>query len=417
VRIVTTSIDHPGIVDRGPAAGGHPRAGGGRGSPGGCHPRLVGSVLLLVVLAPVIAGGAVNVTLVDSSLQSREVRLQAMGQDQVRFAGEDRRLVTEPIGQYVELRFDPGPAESAPTQWVEMTDDQRLVGEPTGDGEMTESLTWKTDTLGTFDLSLDRIRAVRLGKPVPDADMADVIVSANGDRLEGFVLGMSGEGIEFQPNGSDQTLTLQWAQLGSMRLANPDADRDADRYQITTVTGDRLRVGDLAFTGSVFRFEPVLRASGEAVQLDPRAVRRIAVPSDAGQLRSLVAMPTSRVAGGEAFGVTWPIHTRGDAMHLHAPVTVRIDLAKGSNRAAGVVRLDVQPRHRQAARQWSDMTVVLRQGEAAIWRARITAETSEAAFNVAVEEGPMFIEVEVGRFGPVLDRVRIEDAVVLVGGQ
>src|SRR5690606_7073652 len=117
--------------------------------------------------------------------------------------------------------------------------------------------------------------------------------------------------------------------------------------------------------------------------------------------------------GGQVFGVTWPPRTRADQVLLHAPMTVEYELPAGASRVAATVELalDDVPVH---ARSWADCDVTVTAQGSAPQQIHLTAAQPKATINLPIDGAGLIIQLDAGAHGPMLDRVRLVDAMVLV---
>ena len=88
-------------------------------------------------------------------------------------------------------------------------------------------LRWRHEVLGEFEVSLDEVKQIVWNNPplqnaVSQEQGGDTITLNNGDHLTGFVTSLSKQGVELIPASSTQPVTIPYARIASLALANPD---------------------------------------------------------------------------------------------------------------------------------------------------------------------------------------------------
>ena len=108
--------------------------------------------------------------------------------------------------------------------YLELVDGQRFPGtlRPSDTGEPV----WRSAWLKDIRFDLDRISRLNLsedGRAVPDAVDADVVVLANGDRIEGLVadIGFNVEIEVDRPDGETNSVMIPLDRIASISLVNP----------------------------------------------------------------------------------------------------------------------------------------------------------------------------------------------------
>lgn len=399
----------------------------GRGPARSALPSAIAAASLAVL--GVLASPAAGVTpaeLVAHDLTAQPVNVTALREGQISFFDAERRLRREQADRFIGLRRiggDSSVADAAATgaARLELVDGQVLTGEwrpaEGGDGS---TVSWRSASLGEFDIPLDRVRSIVL---TPDAAIEptqaaeDVVRLRNGDELRGFVSAVETEGLRLEVQGVDQPVTLPLDRVAWLRLSNPPADMPASAGQqlVTFADGSRVLVSGLDLASDQVSFRPAVTNDGraEAVVLPLDRVRRIDFVGLGWRLVELVDQPRQVTGGGEVFGLVMPPHVSSGMLRLHAPVTVRFDVPEGTIRFAATAELE---RDAAAASQepWADMEVIVSPGTPQEQRHRINDATPRADINAPVTSRELTIELDPGVNGPILDRLRLRDAVLLI---
>ncbi len=396
------------------------------------------------------AAGLTPAELLTPELQRRPVVLAGVSGGVISFFDEDRTLARASVEGFVRLTLtgeadrDGEPAASGtdgeaggvgPAGMIELTDGQRIAGRYTGAGGGAggdgDGVVWEHPALGRVDLPLDDLRRLVPASGGSGRDEAsrsavsavateDVVRLTNGDTLSGFVISLGDAGLTLQPDAGGE-VTLPLDRVALLALSNPEAASPAGADLVVLADGSRLRGMGLAITGDTVRFTPTLAAAAGPVELPLGAVRRVDFASSGVRLVDLADRPMHVVSGGEAFGLDLPPRVDGSTIHLHAPVTVRFDLPAGARRLAYTAELDLPgdvPPERAA---WAEVSVSA-SGEAADGAGAASAgvtldagqPVAESNLDLAADAAAVTLTVDPRRYGPVLDRVRLHDAVLLV---
>lgn len=357
-------------------------------------------------------------TLVDLELREHAVHLTSLRDGRISFFDATRRLRSDPVGDYLQLRglpdgTAPGPAagESAEPGVLQLTDGTRLIGRLASIRDDGQSLQWTHPQLGTLDVSLDDLAAVALdGRPMfgpPPA--ADRVVLLNGDGLSGFLERL----VALRVADDDALIELAIDRVARLITSNPRTR--ASEHGLWLADGSRLWAQSLTIESDAVRAQVRLPGAGlrDAGPWPLSAVERIDLAGSGYVLAPMVDLPWRLSAGGEVFGVSWSPRVEGQTLRLHAPVTLRVEAPPGSARLAFTAALDLDDAS-PAVRHWADCELLCRSADGVEQRIRLDARSPRAAVNLPVVEGPIWIELLAGAGGPVLDRVVLEDAVLLV---
>ena len=371
--------------------------------------------ILLMALGPLPTSAAVEAKLMDSEFRWQTVMVQSFGTDRIRFFDADRNLQQRDLDQFLRIVFsapDNGePAEAAGPDRknnrvrVVFNDGQRLTGRWVG--AEGDALQIEHDQLGRRSVSLDDLRRVEFvaeaAAAMPESAAEDTVTLANGDRLTGFVAALTPATITIETGPA--SIDLKTEQVRSVQLANPGRPAPGDRVF--------LRNGDIVITQSLRLVADRLTigTGDDAVELAPARVARIDLANPNLALRPLAGQPMSIIDGGEAFGVAWPPKIDPDGIRLHAPVTVQWEVPAGARWFAADARLDLAANHPR--RDWAGFELILRSGDQE-QRYTLDPETDAVPVRLKVTGGFITVTLEPGVNGPILDRLRLQDATLLV---
>ncbi|MEM9414369.1 MAG: hypothetical protein AAGA29_02675 [Planctomycetota bacterium] len=417
-------------------------------------------ILLSACLLPCVARaqGAVEALLYDLSLRPEPIVLLELDTDAERLVyynaqGERAEAAFDEI---VRLTFPSGTRaadESLPV--LATTDGQRIVGRSgqrlrpaIGDAE---SVGWRgVDGLPTVAVSLDDLAWVVLDPAVapPSAPPGDdVLVLTNGERLTGFVDALGLDAVGFVPDYANDPLSIQPARVAALFMSNQWSAFDGPSIFATLASGSRWRCSlgtlEVAGVGGVVGLRSALEdvAEGAEPALTPvrlgvsetdtetqrgwPVVTRLDFQVGRHRMVPLSSLTMTEVEPAEPFGVSMPTRRTADgSVALHAPVAVAFDLPDGAARLSAKVVLALGDDIPEDRRAWAGCVVVVAVGEAVLARMTIDHEQPEHTANVELPESAvpgaartLTIRIEEGVNGPILDRVELRDAEVIVLGE
>ena len=387
--------------------------------------------------------------LVGADLQPRRITLIALDEKAITYSGADRAIQNEPLTQHLQLRAtDTPPGEAsilarADLVAVRLVDGQVLAGSWVGPAAGREGQVFKLrhPTLGEFEVDLEATAQVAWGGPLPQGPTPSVdrVELVNGDAMSGFVVGVGEAGVELQPAGQPagqpRSVTLPRDRVRRLHLANPLTAQPPTQALLTFHDGVRVRASafrvDLSDAAGAAKLRFKSAAWSEERVLPLSALKRIEAPSAAGRLVELADLEM-KATGADVFGVELPPIRGARGLTLHAPVVLRFTLPPGAERVSLVAELlpellpDLLPERGLEAASggaaggglgssaWAHCVMVLVGGGEELARREITASRPNLTVQVPVKPGPLELRLEAGLNGPIQDRVRLRDAVVLI---
>lgn len=405
---------------------------------------LTTAVLMVAVLSRP-AGAITPAQALTPKLETQTINLSQLQGGQLSYFDNDRRLTVAPAGEFVRLTFENVEQlsaerldvsgvgeESAAPLIVELIDGQRLAGQWSGAARDGEALVWTHATLGRFTLGLDEVRSIsrRAASPTP-ADPAlldgDTLVMNNGDRLVGFVLAAEEAAVTIQPDGADDGVTLPIENVAQLTLTNPPSTSRVAGDLITLADGSRVRGTGVKILGSSLTFTPTLADVPQPVARPLAELRSLDFAASGYRLMELASLPMVYETQ-TAFGLP-VIPTLSDgALRLRSPTTVRFTLPAGVQGFSAQANLDLPQAVSAERAGWANVGLSvgwlesIGDDDASMTRWVLTPDQSAVWINLSpldtanASAGPreLVVDVDPAANGPVLDRIRITDAVLLV---
>ncbi|MAE65649.1 MAG: hypothetical protein CMJ18_15380 [Phycisphaeraceae bacterium] len=383
--------------------------------------------------APIVADAMTSATVIGPQLDRRTVSILSLHDGMLRFFDAERDLREDRLDRFIQIRDLKVEARARAKEkpavekasFITLTDGQRLVGEWVDGTAEGQALRWRHPQLGVFAVELRRIAVISLGGTEPPAGdrLGDALWLNNGDRLEGLLASVGEGEVSWQPQDAedDATLSIPLDRIAAFRLSNPGR-RDAPTGHLvwlrdgTGVRGDRLSIakGVLSVIPQLAAESSEGRDAAAAVTIAMSTVLRIDLHSRMGRLVDLRHCPMSVVGGGEVFGLEMPPRRVGDALWLHAPVVVRVDLPEGAQRFAAQVELATGV---ESTMTWADLDIVVDSGTEHPMRYRLHRDEPMTQINIAVKGRRLLIELAPGRNGPLMDRILMRNGLLFVAGE
>ena len=384
--------------------------------------------VMMVIAGGLIAGSACaqapwHATLIDNQLRSRSVSLVGLDAREVEYVDESGRVRRAPIGSLIALlpildqvfALPTGTGGAADGGLVELVDGQRLPGQlvPTAGGG--EAIVWEHASFGEITIALEDIAVMARSAAAHDAlsggeRTEDELLLVNGDRLSGFVIEL-GEPVEIET--ATGVVRVEHDRVAGAALSNP---REEMSGMIVWLADGTVAQVDTAITETSGVISLSLQ-SGQSAQYELRWLEGLAFES--GGIVALHSLDPVEERGLDERLYAWGIEREAKVLRseaaLHAgsivlpgPMEAVYDLPEGARRISGRARL---PR---GIGGWGDCEVVLLVDGAEVWRERVHSGAPSAEFNLRISGQSLAVRVEAGRYGPVWDRVTLEQAMIAV---
>jgi hypothetical protein len=382
--------------------------------------RFIGAALLCFVFSAAAApDGAVAVVTRDGMEPASEL-IEITGDGVVvrRADGQTRRF---DVGACVGFIHLAGPMDmpaargsSAGEGMLGLADGQRFPGEPVpSPAPASGDLSWRHPWFGELSIDFDRIAWVVFRPPFepPAATDADVVLLANGDRVEGFVEQI-GDPIELDVDGAP--VRIPFDRAVAMRLVNPRRDPQPGAMRVWLRNGTIVDTPGLRYDNADGLLEVRPITAGDAVVKDVSLSHVAGALFNPAALTALASIPPSDVSGPPARYVTPPpsVDPAPAALGLQAiqfsgPVVAHYPLPRGASRFVASARL---PRESD---EWADCEIIIRDDDREVFRVRLNAATPVVIVNAALRGAELTIEVAEGSHGPIRDWIILDHAMIL----
>lgn len=369
---------------------------------------------------------AQQAVLLGPDLESKGVTLRSLspeGVEVIDWQGNTRTVATDEV---LRLTFAPEPVAWPSNDYVlaKLRDGQALAGRliPSDD---EETIGLQLENQRTVSISLDDLVSLSMRRetvaPVVEED--DVLLLATGETLTGFVETITGQSVGFIVGDADDPIEIPLDRIRALAIANKPkpVENQAGLLRVVLTDGSlvllrgakRIDQTDTGMPSLVGK--PLLEVEPAGFEIPMRRVMRIEPLSGRLALSSLLAAPTEQVAGGEVFGVAMPprIDSKG-GLFMHAPTTLAFELPRGASRVALTAELDLRDDIPRARRAIAGCELVVYDGEKVIGELTLTYDQPPQRLNVPLSSRTLRLELKPGVNGPVLDRVRLTHAEVLI---
>jgi hypothetical protein len=366
----------------------------------------------------------------------------------------DRGWVTLDLQQCIALLNPDAESGSRPARGLLMlADGQRLPGEAVTAVEppVPDTLAWNHPWIGRIDVPFKLIAAVLLTDDAvaPPQGSADVVLTVNGDRQEGFITAIGDPvTIEVTPaTGTDgalatpQSVNIPLDRVVAITMVAPRqpgvgrrvwfAEGTVLDVQSVAVGDDgyvRMSGGALLGSAATAGGEKNVSAAGGAANNRRNANQppRVGISDIAAMLFDrealvpLALLPPVRVEGPSTrYLLPKPALLDPDAalglstIEYSGPLVVRYALPAGCQRFIASAEL---PRE---MREWGDCELIVRIDDEQVFRTHLSAQTPTAAINAPLPAKgagrELTIEITAGAHGPIQDLVRLRRAMLLKG--
>lgn len=375
--------------------------------------------MLPLVFAAAPALALTPAELVTPDLAAQAVNLSSIRGNTISYFDDSRNLRREPLHKFVQVRAigDRQTLRDPSLAMVVLTDGQRLAGTWSGAADEGQGIVWHHPTLGEVTLALDRVARLEFAGPVTPTDAADDrVMLTNGDALAGFVAEVTAAGVVITPQGATEPVTLPVDRIAAVLLANPAREADPTLHRLLLDDGSYLAVLEFDVGGESVRLLPSLASDrADMAALPVERLVRIDFTGSGYELIELTTLPMRVVERGEVFGVTFIPRIEAGRLRAHAPSKITFDLPAGVRRMAATAGLDIDATTSPQRASWAAFELVVRVDGEEAGRWPVDADRMRTPVNVAIEQGAMqlTLELDPGVNGPIMDRLRLDDATLL----
>lgn len=373
-------------------------------------------LLALATLLGVAEEVSAQVLLLTSDLRLLRGEVTRIGPSSVAYRDADGQDIFLPAEQCLGIvDLTPRPSARRDPGLLVLRDGQRLPGRP----DLRQGrLAWVNPLLGAVRLDLEQLRglSLRSGVEPPTAADRDVVLLSNGDRIEGIVESIGVDVLlSAEPTGAGQggaaqeaaVLRVPLERVEAIGLVTPQGSGSGSRVWLEDGTvadverpivegdgivhlrgfleGAETRAHGLPLT----YLRGVRFSTGGFVPLGALPPSRVSVP-----LERLVA-PMPEVIDPHA-----PLEL--SSMRLSGPIEVSWTLPPGIRRLVSGVRVPT------ALRDWTDLELVILDGQGERLRRTISGGEQTEPIDVVLRDGILTIRLDEGRRGPVGDSIVLE---------
>ncbi len=303
------------------------------------------------------------------------------------------------------------------TGMVELSDGQRYPGERLlGEGAGEETLLWRHPLFGRMSFGLDEIRRAGFDTPAREriertawsGRTRDVAWLANGDVLEGFLVGV-GERVEMQTDGGEASAPMD--RVSGLVLSGASTVTRGVRYWLEDGTVCSVSGATSAGTG----WSSVTLKGGSSARVPMSAVR--AMVMDAGVVLPLSSLGVASVApvgdravldGVRALESSVTPAWNAYDIELGGPLSATWELPAGALKFSALVEMPL------GTRPWGDCEVVVMVDGVEVWKGRLWGGEPSARVGVSAAGRRLTVEVRPGAQGGVNDRPVLRRAIVVV---
>lgn len=375
--------------------------------------------------------------LLGPNLEPTSVELQAISPTLIKVInakGAEQSLKPEDVLRLTLTRAEL-PTPDAQRSVLTLRDGQIIVGRLVSSND-EESVRLKIDNDRQIQIPLDEVLslAVQAEAVAPAATEDDALLLATGEVLLGFVETLTEDAIGFVVGDADDAIDIPLQRVKALSIANKPkpAEVEPGTLRVTMADGSLLLIqnaqlssgddGDALIGQSKL---PILSSRGAEEGDSTAAASRVALPmgrimtieplSTKASLMSLFDAAFEVQYGGEVFGVAMPPTVKADgAIALHAPVTIGFELPKGATRLALSVAMDLDDAIPASRRKMAGCELLVYVGQRVVARHALTADGPPKRLNLPLTGGNLRLALDAGVNGPVLDRVVVTEAELLV---
>lgn len=399
----------------------------------GCYTRLpvravapypIWAGVLALFMAAMPTAAVTPAQLIGPDLEVQSVNVTSLRDGMLHYFDPQRTLRSGAVGGWVQLRSIGGEDTdgSTPAASVWLTDGQRFAGEwvgPTPDGL---GLRWRHPLIGMVTVPLEEVARVTwlagegtTSTAPADTPTTDTVTLTNGDALSGFVSALTEQGVALIPDAGRDPVTVPYSRIASMTLANPVRPTPEPYHLVTLTDGTRVFADGVELAGDRASWRIIPPGSPvREVEAPIEALARIDFRAGGLRLIDLTDLPRRTVRVADVFGLPLPIRTTGQSLWMHAPTQVQFELPDGAVRFSAVAELDTTGDTPADMVSWSDFQVVVSVGGEEVGRGHVSGDEPVARLNTPVSGPTMTLRLDPGVNGPILDRLLLRDAVILI---
>lgn len=319
------------------------------------------------------------------------------------------------------LRAEPTQPLNNKQYVARLTNGQVLIGTFLGtdeDGESIRLAMGYGQRMVSFSLD-DLLSFAIVGTPLNSDTNDDKLFLSTGETLVGFVDAINKDNISFVIGEADDPIQIPIDRLLGFTIANKSEPVKPEKGMARVMLRDGslllLRDTQLKLATATLVGTQMLGPDSPTHRLPISEVKYIEPMSEGQAIRPLTEFPMSLVSGGEVFGVSMPPKYLPDgSINLHAPTVIGFDLPKGAVRLTLQAGLRLDESIPPSRRELAGCELVIMSDGKAISKHELKPGEPPVRVNIPLAPGTLELQIKPGVNGPVLDRVRITDAELLI---
>ncbi len=340
---------------------------------------------------------------VPSVIPSRRAIVLMVGEPTYREQGSVDRYQARRAGDLDPIR----------SRFIETTDGQRIPGSLISNG--SGRMSWRSAWLPDLKLDPEKLTAVRLQEDaeILEVEDADLVLLANGDRIEGLVDSI-GASLVLELVGGDQdgdVLEVPIERVASISLMNPPVEPNG--VMVWYRGGHRLLGSgiDVEDDGYSRLRRPVL--GGDVAEVPSEYLVGVSFAAD--RVRPWSSLEWTREPGNAGSIRPWiPPITR---MEGHYPISAAPLRIPGGMKASAELPWD-RARFRVVVERAPDAgsgscTFIVRDGDREVSRHVVDPTSPVVVVTGEIGEGPLVFEVDPGEDGPFEDDIVLREALLV----
>lgn len=333
---------------------------------------------------------------------------------QLTYWREDVRDQKVDLADCVALINDTAKVKFTDRGLLVLSNGQRFPGEAISGAKAGENvLVWSHRKLGRIEAPLALVRSVSFAstnEPAP-ADLTDVVMLTNGDRIEAYITAL-GDPVTMTLASNNKPMSVPMERIASIAMVSPERPSTGRRLWLTDGTVLDVSQFRIGHDGKV-RITPAgsfVASTQESLDLNEL---RAALFDANGATPVAKLEPTSIDGPRTRYVLVPPVATEPNApiglspIEFSGPVTVRYALP--SSPVEFVAEATIPP----AYRTWGDLVLVVLDDDREVFRARLNRDQASVAVHTRLRGSEMTIRIEEGANGPLQDTVALEHALLL----
>jgi len=366
--------------------------------------------------------------MITRDLRVERVALQSFSQEHMVLLVDGKSRERKTTEALALIRVDPSspsaefrvPDVTEPSRgFILLADDRKILGAPVVSEAAGEGMVqWNGDLVGSAQYPIESLRRMFLRAVTPDSPerapaigSGDLVLLANGDRVEGFLVGF-GTVATIEDASSHELIEIPLERVAQVRIAGPALAPAANNEyaRLWTSEGSIFDVAQVTWSPEEVRYSrtpeeahsvaaPIERTYG------PEIIR--AVEFRQGSLVPLARLPLEKALPSEWNEVALPPRVlRADALlglsdvEFIGPMEAIYVLPPGASRLAAEVELP------STSWDWGDVDLVVHVDEQEIVRRHFDADNPVFSLTTPLPPGRLLhIKLEEAGNGPVQDRL------------